>query len=160
MLDQLKKNNLNPIGCILDIFFPLFKKIIPFELYRYLAVGGICFLINFSVFHLTYFLLLDKNSNEMFFLNNNMKSLMASMSITLPIGFFLNKNFVFDSSLTKGSSFLRYGISTIASVYFSKNLLDYLVIYLNWNLTLSFLFTTASIQTLNYFFQKKVSFRN
>ncbi|WP_180277229.1 GtrA family protein [Chryseobacterium sp. 52] len=131
-----------------------------FQVYRYLAVGGVCFFINFCIFHLTYFFLLKYKAVDMSIFNNNLKSLIVSLTVTIPVGFYLNRNFVFDGLLEWKGQLWRYITTILASVYLSKILLDFFIIRLEWSVTLSFLLNIAIVQFVNFFVQKKISFKN
>jgi putative flippase GtrA len=158
-MEQSQPKFKNAIAFALDLLYPFFKRFMSFEVYRYLAVGGICFFLNIIVFHVTFYYLSRIGSNENVFFNNNFKSLLASMSVTLPTGFLLTKYFVFKSSLSKDKQFLRYSLSTIMTVYLSKKILDFLIIDLHCQVTVSLLLSIAFIQAVNFFFQKKISFQ-
>jgi putative flippase GtrA len=143
----------------LDLPYPIFKRLMSFELYRYLAVGGICFLLNMMIFHIVYYYLLHYTPTENIFFNNNLKSLLSSMCVTVPTGFYLIKNFVFSSVLNEKKQFFRYSISSIASVFLSKKLLDFFIINLHLQVTIALLLSITIIQVGNFFFQRKVSFK-
>ncbi|TKC07181.1 GtrA family protein [Pedobacter frigoris] len=144
---------------LLDIPYPIFRKHVSFELYRYLAVGGICFLLNMGVFHFSYYYFFINNLNQNIFFNNNLMSLLTSMVITVPIGFYLTKNFVFSSKLKENTQLFRYSVSILLSLFLSKNILDIFIINLCLNVTVSFLVSIFVTQIFLFYFQKLISFR-
>lgn len=143
----------------LDFLYPVFRKFIPFELYRFLAVGGVCFVLNFAVFHLSYLYVFRYWHHASFFLQPHFYALLASMSVTILVGFYMNKKFVFKGAVLGVSiQFRRFAISSFVLVIASKLLLDLMVIVWGWNLTVSFIANTVLIQTVNFLFQKRISF--
>ncbi|NQX43053.1 GtrA-like protein [Pedobacter steynii] len=144
---------------MLDLFYPLFKSFISHRVYRYLAVGGVCFLINFCVFHFSYYLVCAHGNYRVLFLKPHNQSVLTSLCITLPIGFYLNRNFVFkDSMLEKNIQFFRYISSTIINAGLFAFLIDFLVTKVQWNVTLIYMFGVFVVQFFNYFIQRDISF--
>ncbi len=144
---------------LIDLLFPLFKRVLSKQVYRYLAAGGICFALNFTIFHLSYyfFYLFPRSLNT--YLSKHTFSLLASMSITIFVGFYLNRKFVFSGSyLDKKVQFFRYTSSTILATVASILLMDLFVDILQWNITVSFLSNIILVQLLNFFVQSYFSF--
>ena len=145
---------------IIDVFYPLFRSILSQTVYRYLAVGGICFFTNFCIFHVSYYLFYQKYQISYPHFPSHFFALSTSMCFTIPIGFFLNRVYVFaNSRLLSQVQFIRYVISTVVTVILSAFLLDFLVATLELNLTIAFLVNVVTIQLMNYFVQKKFSFQ-
>ncbi|TCC90604.1 hypothetical protein EZ428_15165 [Pedobacter frigiditerrae] len=158
MIKKGKKIN-NAIIIALDVFYPIFKNVLTFEVYRYLAVGGICFFLNFSIFHLSYYFIYSKYLYQTPLFEPYFLALLTSLSFTLPAGFYLNKNFVFKGSHLKlRTQLLRYSFTTIGTVILSKILMDIMVGTLSLNLTASFLLNVFIVQFANFIVQKNLSF--
>lgn len=145
---------------IIDIFYPIFRSFLSHLVYRYLAVGGICFFTNFCIFHLSYYFIYQRYQISYMHLPSHFFALTTSMCFTVPIGFHLNKMYVFaNSRLLNQTQLIRYVLTTIATVIISAVLLDFLVTILKINITIAFLTNVVTIQLLNYFVQKKFSFQ-
>lgn len=151
-----KNNSLNTIRPVLDIFYCLFSRILPFKVYRYLAVGGICFSANFVIFHCSYYYF----KHHAVSLAPHIAALLCSLSVTVFLGYYLNNRFVFTTgTLSQRSKLFRYCFTTIAGVIVSTYLLGFLV-SMGINITVSFLLNIAIVQCLNYFVQKGFSFKD
>lgn len=151
-----KNNSLNTLHPALDIFYPLFSRILPFKVYRYLAAGGICFFANFVIFHCSYYYFKHHAAP----LAPHTAALLCSLSVTVLLGYYLNNRFVFNAgTVSRRSKFLRYCFTTVAAVIVSTYFLGFLV-GMGINITVSFLLNIAIVQSLNYFVQKGFSFKD
>ncbi len=140
----------------IDFLFPIFKGFLSKQVYRYLAAGGICFAINCMIFHLSYYF---SPFNFGYYFSKHTISLLASMSITIFVGFYLNRKFVFyGSDLNRRKQFFRYTSSTILGTISSILLMDLFIDIFHWNVTISFLSNIILIQLLNFFVQRHFSF--
>jgi putative flippase GtrA len=145
---------------MIDIFYPIFRLFLSHLVYRYLAVGGICFFTNFCMFHISYHFIYQRHQISFLHLPSHFFSLTTSMCFTIPIGFYLNKMYVFaNSKLLNQTQLIRYVLSTVATVAMSTILLDILITALKINITIAFIANVVIIQLLNYFIQKKFSFK-
>lgn len=146
---------------LLDVFYPIFKAFMPKSTYRYLAVGGICFLTNFCIFHFSYYCIYTKLPLPPEQVYPHVLSILTSFSITVFIGFILNAKFVFtDSILGMKEQRFRYVGSTIVATIVSIILMHLFSVCLKMNLTISFLMNILIIQTANFYIQKYFSFRS
>ncbi|MCU7693973.1 GtrA family protein [Haoranjiania flava] len=144
---------------MLDIFYPVFRKVMPKQVYRFLAVGGVCFLINIIVFHFSYHLY-DSGKFGPLPAPAYIAAFFTSLSITVLVGFYLNKNYVFRGSvLEKRTQFFRFCYSTVLEAIISYYLLRFFVEGLHWHPSLALIAGVAVIQTANYFIQKHYSFK-
>ena len=142
------------VADLLDIFYFLFKKVMSHHLYRYLAIGGICFFLNFLIFNTTYHYFFLINTN---WLNRHTKALFCSMLITLPTGFILTKTYLFDSGkLNFITYFIKYSTTTIICVIATKLILDVFLLVFHWNVMFSYLIAIISVQTANFFVQRSI----
>lgn len=145
---------------VVDIFYPLLKKVLPKQIYRFLAVGGICFAINIIVFHVSFYYLYLPLNIGLRNIPPYMLAFFTSLSITVLLGFYLNKEFVFNGSvLEKHVQFVRFCYSTILEAIASYLLLRFFVEQLGWHPTLSLIFNVMIIQTANFFIQRDYSFK-
>ncbi|RQO64392.1 hypothetical protein DBR40_25545 [Pedobacter sp. KBW01] len=144
------------ISKTLDIFFPLFKKVMTKEVYRFLAVGGVCFFLNFCIFHSSYFFLYKDNFHPV---KPHTLALLSSLSITIFVGYFLNRSYVFvTKEANEQRQFFRYFLTTILNVLISIYLLDFLIMA-KINVTIAFILNVVIVQTINFFVQKNFSFK-
>lgn len=141
----------------LDIFYPCVRGLLTYEIYKYLIVGGLCFIINSLIFHISYYYVI---STQNVILSKHFQSQLASLCITIPIGFLLNKKYVFFTPKNKSKiQFIFYLLTTLITVVVYTIVLDFLISNLALNATFSFSFTIIIVQFINFFVQKKITFK-
>ncbi len=147
----------NLIHQLLKFFYPPVKKLIPYQVYAYLAVGAANTLFNIGLFIVLYTVLA--------------KTLLAveaatifSFIITVFSGFWLSKNFAFTNAgnerKEKAMQFGKYFLVSLQG-QFSDYLITKGLIVLLWiNPTAAYLLSTIIMLTLNYFLQKYFTFQS
>lgn len=96
---------------IIDFFYPPFKKIIPRQIFRYLACGGGNMFLDWVLYFLVYNYVLKHQMLHIGFIT--MSSHIAALSVVFPItfftGFYLSKYVSFSASTLKSrSQLVRY----------------------------------------------------
>jgi len=141
---------------LLNLFYPLVKRFIPFRVYAYLAVGAANTVFNIALFALLYVALT--------------KTILAveaatviSFTITVVTGFWLSKNFAFtDAGNEKKETQKQFGKYFLVSLQgqFSDYLITKgLIVFLLINPVAAYFISTFIILVLNYFLQKYYTFR-
>jgi putative flippase GtrA len=142
---------------LLDSIFKIFKAYLPYEVYKYLAVGGICFFLNFVIFHLCYYI---AYRNISWILSTAKLSVFSAYAVTLPLGFWLNSFYVFPhTTLSFAAKFFRFVSSNVLSGILTAFLIDILITTFISPIPLFYVFTVAAVQYGNFFVQKKFTFR-
>ncbi len=142
---------------LLKLFYPLVKKLFPFDIYAYLAVGAVNTLLNIFLFTALYFTF----SKTVFSVEI---ATFISFTITVFTGFWLNKNFAFTNSghdkSTKQKQFGKYFLVSLQGQFSDYLITKGLIIFLVIQPTIAYLISTVIMLTLNYFLQKYFTFKN
>ncbi|MBK0384033.1 GtrA family protein [Pedobacter sp. SD-b] len=148
---------------IITAFYPLFRKFMPAQTFRYAVCGGGNAVLNFTIFSITENIILKKQVVHIIpnvAISSHIFSFLVAFSITFPIGFYLNTYVVFDGSyLQKRIQLFRY--FTIVIVCF---LLNYLFMKLfvdrfGWYPTPSYILTFFVVTLFSYFSQRNFTFK-
>ncbi len=147
----------NIIHTLLKFFYPLVKKLIPYQLYAYLAVGAANTVLNIGLFTVL-FLTLDSSVIAVEVATT------ISFSITVITGFWLTKNFAFtsasnDKAATK-KQFGKYFFVALQGQFSDYLITKGLIVVVLLHPTLAYLLSTFIMLILNYFLQKYFTFRN
>ena len=85
---------------VLDFFYPIFKRFMPLQTYRYAACGGANTLLDIFLFGL--FENKFKQNGVIHFkyfaVSPHIAAMLAAFCITFPIGFYYSRNLVFSES--------------------------------------------------------------
>lgn len=142
---------------LLNFFYPLMKKFIPFQMYAYLAVGAANTLLNIGLFILCY----------QAFVATSLAvetATVFSFVITVITGFWLHKNFVFtDAGNDKKDiqqQFGKYALVALQGQLSAYLLTKGMIVLLKMNASAAYVITAVIMLTLNYFLQKYFTFRN
>ena len=146
----------------IDFFYPLFKRFMPLQMYRYAACGGSNTLLSIVLYFVIYNFVLNKQILQLGFIafTPHIAALLIATCITFPIGFYLSMYVVFQGSyLKKRIQLLRYFL--VAAICFVLNyvLLKTFVEVLGWYPTPSQIVTVAIVVLFSYLSQKHFSFR-
>jgi putative flippase GtrA len=141
---------------LLNFFYPLVKKFIPFQVYAYLAVGAANTVFNIGLFIICY------------------KALSAtalaveaataiSFATTVITGFWLHKNFAFTDSGNEKKDILqqfgKYALVALQGQLSAYLLTKGMIVLLKMNASVSYIITAVIMLTLNYFLQKYYTFK-
>lgn len=141
---------------VLNIFYPLVKKILPFQVYAYLAVGAANTVLNIGLF-IAIHSALDNHRLAVEI------ATLFSFTITVISGFWLNKNFAFaDAPNAQKENVKQFGKYFLVSI--QGQFLDYLItkgliVLLSINPVVAYLISTIVMLTLTYFLQKYFTFK-
>ncbi len=141
---------------LIDFFYVPFKRIFPLQTFRYGACGGANTVLDISLFTISYNLILKKQNLALGFvtLSPHIASLFMALSISLPIGFYLNRYVVFpQSGLRRRSQLIRYVLVTFICIVLNFIFLKIFVDYLGWYPTPSKIATTVLVIFFSYFSQ-------
>jgi putative flippase GtrA len=148
---------------LLDLFYPLFKKIMPLETYRYAACGGINTAVGLMAYFLSYRFLFTESVVEVLFFvfKPHVAALIVSALLSFCLGFVMNKFIVFTGSALRGRiQLIRYLLTFLFNILLNYAMLKWLVEYLKWDAVYGQLTTTTIVVFVGYISQKYFSFRN
>jgi putative flippase GtrA len=153
------------IHFFLRAFYPFFRKVLPFQLYTYLACGAINTVLNIGLFALFYQLILPQPGFIIagHLLQSYVVSLVVAFLLTVPTGFWLNRQFAFRQSNPDSNPAHRQGIKYFL-VVLQGLLSDYLImllfiVVLHLHPTWAKVISTIIVLTLNYLLQKHFTFK-
>ena len=152
----------NTLLSIIDFFYPLVKKWIPVQTFRYIACGGGVTVLGLLVYFVAYNFLLhtDVINIGSFKMARYIGAYVISFCISFPIGFFLSKFVVFQESHLRGRvQLFRYATLQGINIVLNYALLHFFAGWCGFWATPSQTLTTALLAFFSYFFQRHISFR-
>lgn len=161
MTDQLKKG----ITFLLNVFYPLFRKWMSFQVYAYLAVGAANTLLNILLFIVFYQFVLPQGEIEVlgFGLASYTIALVLAFILTVPTGFWLSKYFAFtdaeDNRKENTKQLGKYFLVVLQGLGSDYLLLKGLIVFTGMLPTAAKIVSTVIVVTVNYLLQKYFTFK-
>lgn len=146
----------------IDLFYPLFRRFMTLQMFRYAACGGGNTVLSILLYFISYNYILQKQMVHLEFvtISPHIAALLLCFFITFPIGFYLSMYVVFQGSfLRRRTQLLRYLMVTIACMFLNYFFLKLFVEKLYWYPTPSMMVTTGLVVSFSYFSQRYFSFR-
>lgn len=153
------------LDSFLYFFYRIFKKWLPYDVYAYLAVGGLNTALNILIFAVFYEWILPKQGIWIldFTIQSYSIALLLAFFATIPTGFWLSKNFAFkqaEEPLKKTPKQLFKYLFVVGQGLGSDYLiLKSLVLFLEIEPTLAKLISTGIVLTVNFLLQKYFTFK-
>jgi len=150
------------ITSIIDFFYPVFRRFMPLQTFRYAACGGGNALFGLIVYAIGYQFIFAKTNFHLWFLafKPHVAALFLSSTITFILGFLLNRYVVFTGSYLRGRiQLFRYFLSFSFNLLFNYGMLKLLVELFGWNPLLSQMITIGMVIGISYFTQRHFTFR-
>jgi putative flippase GtrA len=145
-----------------DVFYPLFRKFMPLQTYRYAACGGVNTLLDITLFFVAYNFLLLKQPVHLPFLTigAHIAAFLISFMVTFPIGFYLSRYVVFQqTSVGKRVQLTKYFTVVLGCMVLNYGFLKLFVDVFHWYPTPSKLLTTIFVVAFSYLSQKNYTFK-
>lgn len=148
---------------VIDAFYPLFKKTMPHQTFKYAVCGGGNAVLNFAIFSVTENFIVKKQVVHLIpdlSISSHIFSFLVAFGITFPIGFYLNTFVVFEGSyLLKRVQLFRY--FTIVLICFLLNyiFMKLFVDHFGWYPTPSYILTFGVVTFFSYFSQRNFTFK-
>ena len=146
----------------IDFFYPLFKSIFPLQTFRYAACGGVSTVLDIFLFFISFNFILQKSPLVLPFItiSSPIAAFILSSSVSLPIGFYLNRYVVFQQSgLKKRHQLQRYLLVVAMCICLNYVFLKLFVEYLGWYPTIGKIATTCIVVVFSYTVQTFVFFK-
>ncbi len=150
------------IIAVIDFFYPLFRKLMPEQTFRYAACGGANTVLGLALFKILLVFVFKYENVELGFytLKPHNAALFISFCVNFMVGFLLMRYVVFvDSNLKGRIQFFRYGLTFVFNLVLNYFLLKIFVEVFGWWPFLSQCLTTLIIVTISYLSQKHFSFK-
>jgi putative flippase GtrA len=146
----------------LDFIYPLFRRFIPIQIYRYVACGGANMLFDLSLYFLLYNLVFKNSLHNVgpFVISPHIAAFLTVFPITTLTGFLLQKYVTFTASDLKGRiQLFRYVMVVITNLLICYVGLKIFVDGLHFFPTPSKLIVTLITVICSYIGQKKFTFK-
>jgi putative flippase GtrA len=147
---------------MVDLFYPLFRKVMPLKTFRYAACGGFNTILDISLFFVSYNYILDKKPVHIYFLTigAHIAAFLIGFCVTFPIGFYLSRYVVFqETSVPKRAQLKKYFMVVMACLFLNYGFLKLFVDVFGWYPTPSKLVTTFFVVAFSYLTQKNYTFK-
>jgi putative flippase GtrA len=147
---------------LVDLFYPLFRRFMPHQTFRYAACGGFNTVLDIGLFFVSYNYLFHKEPLNigLFTISPHIASFLSAFLVTFPIGFYLSRYVVFqETSVAKKVQLFRYFIVVLGCLILNYIFLKLFVEVFGWYPTPSKLATTVFVVAFSYFMQKYFTFK-
>nr|MBC7611734.1 GtrA family protein [Pseudopedobacter sp.] len=147
---------------LIDVFYPIFKKWMPLQTYRYAACGGGTTFLNILIYFISYNFVLKKEIVHFSFIaiSPHIAAFIIAFFLTFPIGYYLNTFVVFQGSyLKKRIQLFRYFLVVCINILLNYLFIKIFVEKFGWYPTPSAMATNAILIVFSYFSQRNFSFR-
>ena len=163
-MHQIHEFTRNLILQFIDFFYPLFKKIMPLQTFRYAACGGFNTVLSIVLYTVAYNYIFTRDTIQIranFALSRHIAAdYLFAFWIAFPIGFYLSRYVVFqESSLPKNVQLFRYFIVTCGAMGLNYIFLKFFVEALDINGPIAKIFTTVFVIAFSYISQRNFSFK-
>lgn len=145
-----------------DFFYPIFKKWMPLQTFRYAACGGANTAFDIFIYFLAYNFLLKKQLVDLGFvaISPHIFSFIIAFAISFPTGFYLSRYVVWqETTARKSKQLFRYFLVVVACIGLNYGLLKLFVETLGWYPTPSKILSTPIVVLFSYFAQRNFSFK-
>ncbi|MEP7279171.1 MAG: GtrA family protein [Bacteroidota bacterium] len=152
----------NRVIAIIDFFYPLFRKWLPLQTFRYASCGGANTLLGFLLYSISYKFIFREQVFSLGFyaFKPHIAALIFSFLINFPVGFILMKYVVFaDSNIRGRKQLFRYFCVFVSNLFINYLLLKVLVEYLYINAIMAQVISTAVVITISYLLQRHFTFK-
>lgn len=147
----------------IDLFYPLFKKIMPLQTFRYAACGGGNTVLDFALFVVIHDIILHQQPlhiTDAFVPKAHSVAVFCSFFVTFPIGFYLNRYVVFqEAKASKRAQLIKYFMVVMFCLVLNYGFMKFFVETLNWDAKLSKLITMVFVVLFSYLAQKHFTFK-
>jgi putative flippase GtrA len=159
---KLHENIRSLILSVVDLFYPVFKKVMPLQTFRYAACGGFNTLLDISLFFVSYNFILKKQPVHIGFLTigAHIAAFLIGFMVTFPIGFYLSRYVVFqETSVKKAKQLAKYFTVVFGCLILNYAFLKLFVDLFGWYPTPSKILTTVFVVAFSYVSQKNFTFK-
>ena len=143
---------------VVDLFYPLFKRFMPLQTFRYAACGGFNTALDITLFFISYNFILKKQAIHIGFLTIGPH--IAAFLIGFCVTFYLSRYVVFQAtSVAKREQLRKYFMVVLGCLFLNYGFLKLFVDVFGWYPTPSKLLTTVFVVAFSYLTQKNYTFK-
>jgi putative flippase GtrA len=146
----------------IDLFYPLFKRFMPLQTFRYAACGGFNTMLDIFIFFISYNFIFHKEIVHVgsVAISPHIAAFLAAFCVTFPVGFYLSRYVVFTESNIRGRvQLFRYFLLVLGCVALNYTFLKLFVEQMHIYPTVSKILTTVIVVCFSYFTQKHFTFK-
>ncbi|WP_240040609.1 GtrA family protein [Pseudocnuella soli] len=147
---------------VVDFFYPIFRRIMPLQTYRYAACGGGNTTLNIFLYFVIYNFVLNKSVLHIgpIAISPHIAAFLLAFPVTFVLGFYMSMYVVFAGSyLRRRVQFIRYFIVALGCIVLNYVLLKLFVEGFGWYPTPSMILTTVFVVLFSYLSQRHFSFK-
>jgi len=145
-----------------DLFYPLFRRVMPLQTFRYAACGGFNTCLDITLFFISYNFILHKQPIHISFLTigPHIAAFLIGFTVTFPIGFYLSRYVVFqETTVGKRRQLSKYFVVVLGCLFLNYGFLKLFVDVFKWYPTPSKMLTTVFVVAFSYLTQKNFTFK-
>lgn len=147
---------------MVDLFYPLFRRVMPLQTFRYAACGGFNTLLDITLFFISYNYILHKQDVHVYgiTIGAHIAAFLVGFCVTFPIGFYLSRYVVFqETSAPKTAQLRKYFTVVMGCLVLNYGFLKLFVNVFHWYPTPSKIATTFFVVAFSYLTQKNYTFK-
>lgn len=153
----------NLINAIINAFYPLFRRFMPLQTFRYAACGGGNTILDITLFYISVHYIFKGplvHTPIGLTLKQHVAGFLVSFCITFPLGFYMSRNIVFSSSTLRGRiQLFRYFVLVMICLGLNYVFIRLFVEKCHLDLTVSKILTTVIVVAFSYISQKNFTFK-
>lgn len=153
----------NLINAVIDFFYPVFRRFMPLQTFRYAACGGGNTLLDIAIFYLSFHYLFREqlvHTPVGITLQPYTASFLVSFSITFPLGFYMSRTIVFPGSTLAGRiQLFRYFMMVLICIGLNYIFIKLFVEQCHLYPTVAKILTTFIVVAFSFITQKKFTFK-
>ncbi len=152
------------ILAVVDWFYPLFRRFMPQQTYRYAACGGFNTVLDIFLFFVSYNYVFHKEPIPVYgaiIITPHIAAFLFAFLFTFPIGFYLSRYVVWQQTDTaKREQLMKYFIVVFGCIGLNYMFLKILVEFFGWYPTPAKILTTVFVVMFSYLSQKNYTFKS
>ena len=150
------------ILAVLNMLYLPFRKVIPYQTFRYAACGGGNTLLDIFIYFFSYNFILQKQIvyTQVGAISPHIAAFMMAFLISFPTGFYLNRYIVFPGSILTGRhQLLRYFLLVLVCIFLNYFFIKLFVEQFQIYPTVAKILTTFIVVAFSYLTQKHFTFK-
>ena len=146
---------------LIDLIYPLFKRLMPLQTFRYAACGGFNTTLDITLFFVAYNYIFKREPIVISSLtiSPHIAAFLVGFFFSFPSGFYLSRYVVFqETSVRKSEQLLKYFSVVFICLILNYGFLKLFVDTFGWYPTPSKILTTVFVVAFSYVAQKNFTF--
>ena len=150
---------------LIDIVYPLFRRMMPLQTFRYAACGGFNTCLDITLFFVSYNYIFKQKPivfHSIFphlIISPHIAAFLVGFTVSFPSGFYLSRYVVFqETSVKKSEQLLKYFSVVFICLMLNYGFLKLFVDTFRWYPTPSKILTTVFVVAFSYVAQKNFTF--